>query len=119
MLLALASAVFLGSGSFVSDLRFHFSSPPTTRRVTVEVFDPASTRVALLSRAEQSSSLLPATSQYGHSWHRAPLGPMAVYLFSVKTFVFFSSFVVPPLIKSEELDIFITGVPLLHLSSAD
>jgi hypothetical protein len=29
----------------VSDLRLLFSSPPTTRRVTVEVFDPASTRV--------------------------------------------------------------------------
>jgi hypothetical protein len=29
----------------VSDLRFPFSSPPTTRRVTMEVFDPASTRV--------------------------------------------------------------------------
>jgi hypothetical protein len=31
----------------VSDLRLPFSSPPTTRRVTVEVFDPASTRVVL------------------------------------------------------------------------
>jgi hypothetical protein len=30
----------------VSDLRLPFSSPPTTLRVTVEVFDPASTRVA-------------------------------------------------------------------------
>jgi hypothetical protein len=29
----------------VSDLRLPFSSPPTTRRVTMEVFDPASTRV--------------------------------------------------------------------------
>jgi hypothetical protein len=29
----------------VSDLRLPFSSPPTTLRVTVEVFDPASTRV--------------------------------------------------------------------------
>jgi hypothetical protein len=29
----------------VSDLRLPFSSPPTTCRVTVEVFDPASTRV--------------------------------------------------------------------------
>jgi hypothetical protein len=29
----------------VSDLRLRFSSPPTNRRVTVEVFDPASTRV--------------------------------------------------------------------------
>jgi hypothetical protein len=28
----------------VSELRLPFSSPPTTRRVTVEVFDPASTR---------------------------------------------------------------------------
>jgi hypothetical protein len=28
----------------VSDLRLPFSSPPTTRRVTVELFDPASTR---------------------------------------------------------------------------
>jgi hypothetical protein len=32
----------------VSDLRLPFSSPPTTRRVTVEVFDPASTRVCPL-----------------------------------------------------------------------
>jgi hypothetical protein len=31
----------------VSDLRLPYSSPPTTRRVTVEVFDPASTRVWL------------------------------------------------------------------------
>jgi hypothetical protein len=39
--------------------------------------------------AEQSSRLLPATSQHGHSCHRAPLGPMVIYLFSVKTFAFF------------------------------
>jgi hypothetical protein len=31
----------------ISDLRLPMSSPPTTRRVTVEVFDPASTRVSL------------------------------------------------------------------------
>jgi hypothetical protein len=44
LLLALASAVFLGSVPWdsrpyftVSDLRLPFSSPPTTRRVTVEV----------------------------------------------------------------------------------
>jgi hypothetical protein len=41
--------------------------------------------------AEQSSSLLPAKSQHGHSWHRAPLGPMAIYLFSIKTCFFFVS----------------------------
>jgi hypothetical protein len=39
LLLALASAVIFGSESHTS-----FSSPPTTRRVTVEVLDPASTR---------------------------------------------------------------------------
>jgi hypothetical protein len=38
--------------------------------------------------AEQSSNLLPASSQHGHSWHRAPVGPMVIYLFNVKTFVF-------------------------------
>jgi hypothetical protein len=46
------SAVILGVPSpwdsqqyfTVSDLRLPFSSPPTTRRATVEVFDPASTR---------------------------------------------------------------------------
>jgi hypothetical protein len=31
----------------VSDSRLPFSSPPTTRRITVEVFDPASTRESL------------------------------------------------------------------------
>jgi hypothetical protein len=31
----------------LSDLRLPFSSPPTTRRVTVEVFDPASTQLLL------------------------------------------------------------------------
>jgi hypothetical protein len=31
----------------VSDLRLPFPSPPTTRRVTVEVFDPASTRACV------------------------------------------------------------------------
>jgi hypothetical protein len=33
----------------VSDLRLPFSSPPTTRRFTMEVFDPASTRVSFSS----------------------------------------------------------------------
>jgi hypothetical protein len=51
MLLSLASAFPFGvplvSWTYftVSDLRLPFSSPLTTRRVTVEVFDPASTRV--------------------------------------------------------------------------
>jgi hypothetical protein len=33
----------------LSDLRLSFSSPPTTCRVTVEIFDPASTRVDRLN----------------------------------------------------------------------
>jgi hypothetical protein len=41
MLLVLASLVFLGSEFLgTRDLRLPFSSPPTTRRVMVEVFDP-------------------------------------------------------------------------------
>jgi hypothetical protein len=45
MLLSLASTRDLRPYFTVSDLKLSFSSPPTTRRVTVEVFDPASTRV--------------------------------------------------------------------------
>jgi hypothetical protein len=41
----------------VSDLRLPFSSPPTTRRVTVEVFDPASTRVTLAFLAASGLAL--------------------------------------------------------------
>jgi hypothetical protein len=58
------------------------------------------------SRAEQSSSLLLATSQHGHSWHRAPLGPMAIYLFCVKTFVFFFFFRCSSFDKREGLGFF-------------
>jgi hypothetical protein len=36
----------------LSDLRLPFSSPPTTRRVTVEVFEPASTRVCNWSKVK-------------------------------------------------------------------
>jgi hypothetical protein len=36
----------------VSDSRLPFSSPPTTRRVTVEVFDPASTRETFLWQSQ-------------------------------------------------------------------
>jgi hypothetical protein len=58
-LLGLASAVFLGSESFGSRdhnllsqfFRLPFSTPPTTRRFTVEVFDPASTRVRRLNES--------------------------------------------------------------------
>jgi hypothetical protein len=91
----------------VSDLRLPFLSPPTTRRVTVEVFDPVSTPVSsLLSKGRsRSRNLLPATSRQAHTWHQAPLGPMAIYLFLVKTFVFFS-FCWSTLLIKEELVFF-------------
>jgi hypothetical protein len=65
ILLALAIVVFQVRVSWdswsyftVSYLRLPFSSPPTTRRVTVEVFEPASTRVWLnRTRSAQSYSL--------------------------------------------------------------
>jgi hypothetical protein len=82
MLLTLASIIFLESESLetrdhilLSDLRLPFSSPPTTSRVTVEVFEPASTRVLLGTSQSQSQSHI-ATD--GHSiskfWCRAPSG---------------------------------------------
>jgi hypothetical protein len=40
--------------STVSDLRLPFSSPPTTRRVTMKVFDPASTRATVSLRPPDS-----------------------------------------------------------------
>jgi hypothetical protein len=58
MLLVLASTIFLGSKSlpwglvaifYCLRLETSLSSPPTTRRVTVEVFDPASTWARLVS----------------------------------------------------------------------
>jgi hypothetical protein len=58
--------------------------------------DSLNSDLRLFSRAEQSRSLLPTISRHGHSWHRAPVGPVAIYLLYVETFVFFFSFVDPP-----------------------
>jgi hypothetical protein len=38
----------------------------------------------------RNRSLLPATSRHSHTWHRAPLGPMAIYLFNFRPFLFLS-----------------------------
>jgi hypothetical protein len=61
----------------VSDLRLPFSFPPTTRRVTVEVFDPASTWVVCLSISSHSHSQshIATDGQFvSKSWCRAPSG---------------------------------------------
>jgi hypothetical protein len=47
----------------VSDLRLPFSSPPTTRRVTVEVFDPPPHRVLLFLSLSLSLILRPTVSR--------------------------------------------------------
>jgi hypothetical protein len=50
------------------------------------------TTQCLQSRAEQSRSLLPAISRHGHSWHRALVGPVAIYLllaWQLRFFFFF------------------------------
>jgi hypothetical protein len=44
----------------VSDSRLPFSSPPTTRRVTVEVFELASTRESVVNRTELSFCIFEA-----------------------------------------------------------
>jgi hypothetical protein len=69
LLLALDSAVIFGSESHrtrgqyftVSDSRLPFSSPPTTRRLTVEVFDPSSTRVFIELIINTHNKSLPFT----------------------------------------------------------
>jgi hypothetical protein len=47
----------------VSDLRLPFSSPLTTRRVTVEVFDPASTRGTAVSQLDSFFNQFARTEQ--------------------------------------------------------
>jgi hypothetical protein len=42
----------------VSDLRLLFPSPPTTRRVTVEVYDPSSTLILPKSMSDNSAGVL-------------------------------------------------------------
>jgi hypothetical protein len=57
--------VFWDSRSYftVSDSRLPFSSPPTTRRVTVEVFYPVSKRETLESSQSQSQSHIATNGQ--------------------------------------------------------
>jgi hypothetical protein len=59
----------------VSDLRLPFSLPPTTRRVTVEVFDPASTRVSGvgLSQSQNQSYVTTNGQSASLSWCQAPI----------------------------------------------
>jgi hypothetical protein len=59
----------------VSNSRLPFLSPPTTRRVMVEVFDPASTRVWTELKSSQSQSHIATDGQsVCLSWCRAPAG---------------------------------------------
>jgi hypothetical protein len=55
----------------VSDSRLPFSSPPTTRMVTVEVFGPSSTRET--DNSSHSQSYIATDDQsISKSWYRAP-----------------------------------------------
>jgi hypothetical protein len=56
----------------VSDLRLPFSSPPTTRRVMMEVFDPASTRVSSWKLSPESYVTTDSQSA-SLSWYKAPI----------------------------------------------
>jgi hypothetical protein len=78
-----------GWSSYINRHWVPFSSSRTTRRATVEVLKPPPHWVNRLPVLCRSRSLLPATSRHAHTWHRAPLGSMAIYLFNVKTFVLF------------------------------
>jgi hypothetical protein len=60
----------------LSNLRLPISSPPTTRRVTVEVFNPASTQVTelLVKVAVKVTFRLKVSQSVSKSWYRAPSG---------------------------------------------
>jgi hypothetical protein len=62
----------------VSDLRFPFLSPPTTRRATVRVFDPASTREWLEFKVKATLRL--TVSQSVSLGVKPDPGPMTRYL---------------------------------------
>jgi hypothetical protein len=53
--------------------------------------------VLLLTTTQKQ--LLLTISRHGHSWRRAPLGPVAIDLFSVKTFAFLFPSLFLPLLK--------------------
>jgi hypothetical protein len=55
----------------LSDLRLPISSPPTTRRVTVEVFDPASTWV--MNWTESESYVTTDGQSASLSWYKTPI----------------------------------------------
>jgi hypothetical protein len=65
----------------VSDLRLPFPSPPTTRRFTVELFDPASTRVTKLSEVEVEVTLRLTVSQSVGLGVEPHMGLMTIYKF--------------------------------------
>jgi hypothetical protein len=66
--------------------------------LTAEASLHSASRSTTACKAELSRSLLPAISRYGHSWHRAPVGPVARYLLDVETItVFFFSCGAPSL----------------------
>jgi hypothetical protein len=66
----------------VSDSRFPFSSPPTTRRTTVEVFEPASTRDTPIRLANTSPFIT-----LGESYTAEHSTQQYVYLLSWNAFV--------------------------------
>jgi hypothetical protein len=59
----------------VSHLRLLFSSPPTTRRVTVEVLDPASTRVSM-TMISCCYFMYPVKDRYKTTQHCSTLSKM-------------------------------------------
>jgi hypothetical protein len=68
--------------SLPAQTRWRYTTPPP--HGSVHTPSGQFSRPKLASRrAEQSRSLLPAISRHGHSWHRAPVGPVAIYLLLV------------------------------------
>jgi hypothetical protein len=69
----------------VSDSRPPFSSPPTTRRATVEVFDPSSTRAITLLKVKVKVMLRPTVQSASWSWNKVPIRGLRPDLYYCQT----------------------------------
>jgi hypothetical protein len=82
----------------------------------VSVFRSPSDRVAQLTEQSRAEQKLTADNQPARSLlASSPAGTHGNIFVQCQDFCFFSSFVVPPLIKGRGWAFFVIGVPLLHL----
>jgi hypothetical protein len=71
--------------SYTPRLWVLFSSPPTTRGATVEVFESISTPVSLLIQVKVKIMLRPTAQSASLSWNKAPIWSLRPDLYDCQT----------------------------------